>query len=218
MNKLLAILWVLSLGSATALAQTPPWNEVKGELKIALETKPDVRRGEAAFEECVGCHRKDASGRVSGAYPRLAGQHATVLMKQMADIRSGLRNNPKMKPFIDDDALTPHDLADIAYFLEALPITPNNGKGPGTGIARGKQLYDHDCVSCHGAKGEGNSAKYFPMVAAQQYNYVLREVNFIRNGYRGNSNPDMLAVIKTYSSSDLEAVSDYIASLAPPQK
>ena len=217
-KKMLATVLALSLGSATVLAQTPPWNEIKGELKIALEATPDVKRGEASFEQCVGCHRKDAAGRVSGAYPRLSGQHTTVLMKQMADIRSRHRNNPKMEPFIDDHVLTANDIADVAYYLAALPISSNNGKGPGTGIVHGKQLYDKDCAECHSAKGEGNAPKYFPMVAAQHYKYLLREVNYIRDGDRHNSNPDMVTVIKAYTNTELEQVSDYMASLPPPQK
>lgn len=71
-------------------------------------------RGEALFEPCIGCHRKDASGRTSGAYPRLAGQHASVLIKQMLDFRGGQRDNPKMEPFISDHAGTPHQMADLA--------------------------------------------------------------------------------------------------------
>jgi cytochrome c553 len=123
-----------------------------------------------------------------------------------------------MEPFIDDHVLTPYDIADVAYYLTALPIGPNNGKGPGTGMVRGKQLYDKDCADCHGAKGEGDAVKYFPMVAAQHYKYLLREVNFIRDGDRRNSNPDMVNAIKPYTSSDLEAVSDYMAALPSPKK
>ena len=141
MNKWLKVLVCLSLWPALAGAQTPAWNEIKGELKIALETKGDPKRGEAAFEQCQGCHRKDASGRVSGAYPRLSGQHASVLMKQIADIRMGRRNNPKMEPFIDDHVLTPFEISDLAVYLQALPISAENGKGPSMGLARGKQLY-----------------------------------------------------------------------------
>jgi cytochrome c553 len=201
-----------------ALAQNPGWNEIKGELKTALETKGDPARGEAAFEPCQGCHRKDASGRTSGAYPRLSGQHSTVLMKQIADIRAGRRNNPKMEPFIGDHALTPFEIADIAVYLKALPIAADNGKGPGTGVATGRKLYDKDCAECHGTKGEGNSEKFYPMVAAQHYRYLLREIQFIRDGDRRNSNPDMVKVIKPYSTADLEALADYMAQLAPPQK
>jgi cytochrome c553 len=56
------------------------------------------------------------------------------------------------------------------------------------------------------------------MVAAQHYKYLLREVTFIRDGDRRNSNPDMVKVIKPYISGDLEAVADYMASLAAPLK
>jgi cytochrome c553 len=155
---------------------------------------------------------------VSGAYPRLSGQHATVLMKQIVDIRAGRRVNEKMEPFIEDHALTPYEIADLAAWLQGLPISPNNGKGPGTALARGQQLYEKDCAECHGAKGEGRAAKFYPMVAAQHYRYLLRETQFIRDGDRRNSNPDMVSVIKGYGTVDLEAVSDYMSQLPPPAK
>jgi cytochrome c553 len=208
----------LSLWSAAASAQTPAWNDLQGELKAALQAKADPARGEGAFEPCQGCHRKDASGRMSGAYPRLSGQHATVLMKQIVDIRTGRRANPKMEPFLDEHVLTPFQIADLAYYLQALPIAAANGKGPGTGLVKGRQLYEKDCAECHGAQGEGSAAKFYPMVAAQHYRYLLREVQLIRDGDRRNANPDMVKVIKGYSTGDLEAVSDYMAQFAPPKK
>lgn len=220
MKKILTAIAIGAFLAATANAQTPApvWNEIKGELKIAMEAKGDLTRGQAAFEQCVGCHRQDASGRLSGAYPRLSGQHATVLMKQIADIRSGRRSNPKMEPFVDDHVLDTFQIADVALYLSQLPIDKPNGKGPGTTVAAGKALYDKDCADCHGAKGEGNAAKFYPMVAAQHYKYLLREGYFIRDGDRRNSNPDMVAVIKAYKPSDLEAVADYMASLPAPKK
>ncbi|MDD5334255.1 MAG: c-type cytochrome [Rhodoferax sp.] len=218
MKKFLTMLMLAALVCAGATAQVPAWNEIKGELKTALQANADMARGAAAFEPCQGCHRKDGSGRVSGAYPRLSGQHATVLMKQMADIRSGRRSNPKMEPFIDDHVLTPFEIADIAVYLQGLPIAAENGKGPGLGLAKGKQLYERDCAGCHGGQGEGDAAKFYPMVAAQHYRYLLREVQLIRDGDRRNANPDMVRVIKPYSSGELEAVADYMAAFAPPKK
>jgi cytochrome c553 len=212
------MLMMVALWPAFLAAQTPAWNEIKGELKAVLEAKGDAVRGEAAFEPCQGCHRKDGSGRVSGAYPRLSGQHALVLMKQITDIRSGWRSIPKMEPFIDDHVLTPFEIADISVYLQALPISTENGKGPGTALVKGKQLYDRDCAACHGASGEGSAVKFYPMVAAQHYRYLLREVQLIRDGDRRNANPDMVKVIKPYSMGDLEAVSDYMAAFAPPKK
>jgi cytochrome c553 len=218
MKRLITTIALVALATSLTWAQQDSWFDIQGELKQALEAKGDPLRGKAAFGPCEGCHRPDASGRVSGAYPRLSGQHANVLMKQIADIRAGRRANPKMEPFIDDHVLTPFDIADISVFLQALPIASNNGKGPGTGVEAGKQLYDKDCAACHGKKGEGYASKFYPMVAAQHYKYLLREVKFIRDGDRRNSNPDMVEVIKPYSTAQLEAVSDYMAQLAPPSK
>ncbi|MCX7240834.1 MAG: c-type cytochrome [Burkholderiales bacterium] len=214
MNKFLASLSLVLL-PAFALAQTAAWNDIKGELKEALEAKGDPARGKAAFVPCEGCHRADAAGRPSGAYPRLSGQHMRVLVKQITDIRAGRRSVSKMEPFIDDHVLTPFDIADIAVYVHSLPVPNTNAKGPGTTLVRGKQLYDKDCATCHGAKGEGDAAKFYPMVAAQHYRYLLREVTFIRDGDRRNSNPDMVKAIVGYNAADLEAVSDFMAQLAP---
>lgn len=223
MDTVVKAFFVVAVGCFGAQAQAqapagadPVWNEIKGEKLLALRLKGDPRRGAEAFEICQGCHKSGATGSVSGAYPRLAGQHATVLIEQIADIRSGKRSNPKMKAFAHEQVVSPQEIADIASYLEALPIPPTLGKGPGTRLVRGRELYSRDCAVCHGEKGEGNAAKFFPLVAAQHYKYLLREVQFIRDGERGNANPDMVKVVKPYSDADLEAVADYMAELAPP--
>jgi cytochrome c553 len=226
-NKLFPALIFLSLSPVLSSAETPAggsesslpvWNEMRGEKLIALQARGDALRGEISFEPCQGCHRKDASGRTSGSYPRLAGQHGTVLIKQMTDIRAGRRNNPKMEPFIGDHVLTPIEIADIATYVSGLPIPAEIGQGPGTGRERGKELFGKDCAVCHGDKGEGKAEKFYPMVAAQHYRYLLREVQFIRDGDRRNANPDMVKVIAHYSEADLDAIADFMAQLPAPKK
>jgi cytochrome c553 len=54
------------------------------------------------------------------------------------------------------------------------------------------------------------------MLAAQHYTYLLRELGLIRDGGRGNSNPGMRALVKTYAEADLQAVADYIAQMPRP--
>lgn len=210
---LLLIFWS---GRLLALDAAPVWNEIKGEKLLALKLKGDAARGAEAFVTCQGCHRRGATGSASGLYPRLAGQHATVLIEQMTDIRSGKRRNPKMEPFSDEHVITPQEIADIAVYLQGLQLPPNLGKGPGTALGRGKDIYSRDCANCHGERGEGNGVKFYPMVAGQHYVYLLREARFIRDGERGNANPDMVRVIKRYSDDDLEAVSDYMSRLNNP--
>jgi cytochrome c553 len=218
-NKHLATIFVTLLWPLLTAAQMPlAWNDIKGEELLALQAKGDPVRGEVAFVPCQGCHRKDASGRTSGAYPRLSGQHATVIIKQITDIRAGRRYNPKMEPYISDHGMTPTEIADIAVYLQGLPMSTENGKGPGTGVAAGKKIYDTECSDCHGDKGEGDAPKFYPMVAAQHYRYLLRELKFIRDGDRRNANPDMVKRIKPYSDEALETMADYMAQLPPPKK
>lgn len=213
-----ATLLVMIVSPGVSLAENSAWNEIKGELKMALGTKGDPVRGQALFEPCIGCHRYDGSGRTSGAYPRLSGQHISVLIKQVADIRSGKRSNPKMELFADEHVLNAYEIADIAVYLNGLPISDGNGKGPGKEIAKGEEIYSKNCVKCHGEEGEGNDEKFYPMVAAQHYKYLLRELKLIRDGDRKNANPDMVKVVKAYSDRELAAVADYMSNFAPPKK
>jgi cytochrome c553 len=200
-----------------AAAPAPIWNELKGEELQALKLTGDVSRGAEAFQVCQGCHKHDGTGSSSGAYPRLAGQHATVLIKQITDIRAGRRVNIKMAPYADEHVLTVQEIADIASYLAQLPIRKQNwGQGPGTALARGQALYAKDCAACHGERGQGHAEKFMPLLMGQHYAYVLREVEFIQGATRGNANPEMVKVIKPYSVADLEAVADYISRMPIP--
>jgi cytochrome c553 len=200
------------LGCSPAMAE-PQWNKPYPELTEALRLKGDRARGEDAFVICQGCHRVGALGRADGSYPRLAGQHVTVLIKQIADVRSGRRSNPKMRPFADHQAISIQEIADIAAYLSTLPVPPDNGHGRGNELGRGERLYVMTCASCHGPRGEGDPQRYYPRVSGQHYRYLLREGILIRDGARKNANPDMVKAIRQYSDEDIAAVSDYISRL-----
>ena len=206
-----------ALLAPVAHAQTSAAADSDAQLRTLLAAPGDPARGKAAFATCEGCHRKNASGRSDGTIPRLTGQHASVIVKQVLDIRAGRRSNPSMQPFVVDPAFTMTHLVDIAAYLQALPFEGSIGKGPGTDLARGKELYERDCAACHGASGQGDAAKFYPMVSAQHYRYLLREVIAIRDGSRGNSNAEMVKVVKPYTPAEIEAVSDYMSQMAPPK-
>lgn len=190
------------------------WNKMTPERAEALRMKPDVERGKDAFRGCRGCHKPDGFGRVDGIYPRLTGQYASVIIKQLTDIRAGLRINPKMEPFISQDAITVEEIADIAAFLSNATTVKENGKGPGDQVRLGETLYTQKgCVKCHGSRGEGDGEKLYPALAAQHYSYLLREMELIKVMARGNSHPDMVAALKETSTADMEAMADYLARL-----
>jgi len=193
------------------------WNAQEGEKVEALHLKGNVENGEEAYEVCSACHLPSGSGRPDGTFPQLAGQHSTVIIKQIADIREGLRDNPIMYPFAKTltDA---QELADVAAYIQTLPIPRDNGRGPGTDLERGKELYEKNCVRCHGKYGEGNEEKFYPVLAGQHYKYMLRQIKNIRDGKRRNANPDMVKVVKNFSDEDLSAVVDYMSRLEWPER
>lgn len=208
----------MSAWLALLLAATTPTRAADAlpDLMPALQLAGDAAAGQKAFEACIRCHRRDASGRQNGTVPRLSGQHAQVIVKQVADIRSGLRANPAMKPFADAHSLTPQGLADIAAHLQALPMAGAIGKGQARAVERGQTLYTRDCVACHGARGEGRADAFVPMLAGQHHGYLVNELGLIRDGGRGNSNPAMVQVVKAMDAADFEALADYIAQLPLP--
>lgn len=192
------------------------WNAQAGEKMEALKKKGSVKDGEEVFEICSACHLPSGAGRPDGTFPQLAGQHATVIIKQIADIRAKLRDNPIMYPFAT--TLTdPQQLADVSAYIQALPIPHDNGKGPGTDLETGKKLFERDCQKCHGANGEGDAAKFFPVLAGQHYKYMLRQATEIRDGKRRNANPDMVKIIKTYDDKQIDSIVDYMSRLKMPE-
>jgi cytochrome c553 len=189
------------------------WNQMRGEKLIALSQQGDPLRGEIAYEVCQGCHEADARGEIDGSYPRLAGQHATVLIKQLTDVRAGVRDNQKMYPYANEHVITPQEIADIAIYLQGLSAPDEIGLGPGERLQRGEELYDDHCKECHGRYGEGDADDFYPGVGGQHYAYLLREARMIRDGRRRNAHPDMVEAIDAYSEDDLAAVADYMSRL-----
>jgi cytochrome c553 len=214
----LALAMVLAGPSATVVAQVTVFLPTDGDIKATLALPGDVPRGKEAYAECQTCHRTDASGRSSFNIPRLSGQHASVLIKQLMDIRSGLRVNEDMREYMHDSDLTLQDFADMAAYLQSLPVVGRIGQGPPELVPRGQALYASDCSACHGEHGEGRPELFFPMLASQHYGYLVREIDLILSGERGNSNPAMPPILKDYSTDDKRAVAAYLAQLPAPGK
>jgi cytochrome c553 len=232
MKKLLLLAFAAALIPTTAALAGPPapkkegiegkdykWNAQEGEKIEALQKKGDAKAGKEGYEICGACHLPNGAGRPDGTFPQLAGQHTTVLIKQMADIREGLRDNPTMYPFAKEltDA---QELANVSAYIEKLCIPVDHGmyEGPDAvkQVAAGKDLYEKQCKECHGANGEGLKEKFYPVIAGQHYKYLLRQMTDIRDGKRRNANPDMVKIIKPYTNEQLVAISAYQSSLVMP--
>jgi len=231
MKKLVLALSLVLQAAAPAHAAPPPvrpegvpvkdypWQALPGETNEALERKGDSKRGERLYALCRSCHLASAGRTPDGSIPRLAGQHSSVLIKQMADIRSGVRHNSTMYPFAAVLA-DPQDLADLAAYLEGLCIQGDHGHYDAADaehqVTVGRALYDKACRACHGPSGEGSRHKGYPMLAGQHHSYLLRQMTEIRDGRRPGANRDMVRIIGSYSDDELLAVAAYQSSLVLP--
>ncbi len=199
--------------SADELAQ-----KARREVERALTLEPDLARGLALFRECASCHTPEGSGLPGGTVPQIAGQHRSVVIKQLADIRAGNRQAVLMVPYSAPEIIGgAQGIADVAGYIDSLEIHVDTDKGEGKDLVHGQALYEKHCVSCHGPEGEGDAGRYIPRIQSQHYNYMVRQFESIRDGRRKNANPEMVAQIQGFSERDVSAVLDYVSRLEPPE-
>ena len=67
------------------------------------------------------------------------------------------------------------------------------------------------CISCHGAKGEGNAAAGFPRLAGVSAPYLSAQLTAFADGTR--QNPIMQPMAKLLSAHERDAVAQYFAGL-----
>ena len=182
----------------------------------ALKLKGNPQKGKIIFQLCANCHLDNGWGKKNGSFPVIAGQHTSVIIKQLKDIQARNRINPTMYPFATPQSIGgAQAIADVAAWISQLPANPSPGKGSGDSktLKQGKKLYHSLCAKCHGKQGEGNFKKHYPKLSGQHYHYLLRQLQWLKDGYRKNGNRKMIAYISNLSRSDLQAVADYISRL-----
>ncbi len=209
-------LWSLVTLAPPASAESPA-EVAQREYDEVMALEPDIDNGRRVYMLCAVCHLPEGWGTQDGAYPQIAGQQRTVIIKQLADFRAGNRDNPLMYPFSVPGILGgPQEIADVAAYVAQLPMTAHNGVGPGTDLALGEQLYEENCVDCHGSAGEGDRQKHIPEIAGQHFNYLFRQFENIRTGRRKNSDSEMVKQIQGFLPAQQAAVLDYTSRLRPP--
>ena len=200
---------------AMGLGMTKKPDEVNQEMKRALQVAPNIDNGKKIYSICAVCHEPEGWGDKQGYYPQIAGQLRGVIVKQMADIRAGNRDNPTMLPFTSRNILSIQDIADVAAYLEQIPMNPHNGIGPGDNLKHGEKLYRKYCTDCHGTQGEGNIEDNMPLIQGQHYAYLMRQFEWIRTNKRRNADREMVEQIEGFSESDISAIMDYVSRMRP---
>ncbi|MGI9590538.1 MAG: c-type cytochrome, partial [Myxococcota bacterium] len=202
--------------AAVAVKAGPTEGELQAratrELEAALDLTANVDQGLEIYRGCAACHSPEGWGLSNGLVPQIAGQHRKVVIKQLADIRAGNRDNVLMAPYSAVETIGgTQAVADVAGYIDTLEISVENGKGPGDDLELGKRSYEENCARCHGVQGEGDDDRYMPRIQAQHYQYMVRQFEWIRDGKRRNSNAEMVAQIANFDEREMRAVLDYVS-------
>lgn len=178
----------------------------------------DIEAGKAAAAVCAACHGADGNSAV-GSFPKLAGQGAKYLAKQMQDIKSGKRAVVEMTGLLD--GLSTQDMNNIAAFYQSQ--TMSGGQAKKELVEKGETLYRAGnpatnvaaCTACHGPTGAGIELAVFPALAGQHADYVAKQLKNFRSGERTNDGDTrvMRSVAARLSNKEIEALASYIAGL-----
>ncbi|MGO9802220.1 MAG: c-type cytochrome [Steroidobacteraceae bacterium] len=181
--------------------------------------------GEGKAALCSSCHGPQGNS-TNPEWPRLAGQSAVYIAEQLRLFRSGVRDNPIMKPLAA--TLSDQDINDLAVYYEAQ--TPTGLEADPSYWKAGEALYVSGdgvrnvpaCVACHGPVGRGNLAAGYPALRAQQSVYVVKQLDDYASGARypgphpeqaSRNGTMMLTLAKRLSPQEIRDVASYVQGM-----
>jgi cytochrome c553 len=187
-----------------------------GSATVALAAG-DPTAGKAKSNTCAACHNADGNS-ANAQYPKLAGQSADYLVKQLQEYKSGARVNAIMVGMVAP--LSPQDMEDLAAYFSSQQIArgaADPALAPvGEGIFRGGNLNSgvSACMACHGAAGAGNPAAKFPALAGQHADYIEAQLKAFRAMERANDAGQMMrGIAAKMTDPEIKAVASYIQGL-----
>jgi len=194
------------------LAEQPTYGELLGR------PAADPAAGAATYAICSACHGAQGEGNQVLNAPKIAGQEAWYMRRQIRLYQEGIRGSdprdifgmqmaPMARTLTTDKALT-----DVAAYIESLPAEP----APETLIGdpeRGRELYT-TCSVCHGRDGQGSWSTNAPRLAGMSDWYLLRQLQYFDQGIRGSHASDLYGkqmAMMAASLRDDQAMQDLVA-------
>ncbi len=186
---------------------------------LVLTSSTLAAQSPTAVTICLTCHgaAADAMSATPGApaIPRLEGQQAEYLAKQLREFKAGKRKNDLMKPVLA--TLGRRQVAELAAHFARQPLD----RGPAvdaTAAERGRVLYEQGntstgvpaCVGCHQADGAG--APRYPRLAGQRPAYVVQQLTNFKQGARTNDRAHVMrSIAANLTDDEMRAVAAYLA-------
>ena len=183
-------------------------------------TKPgDAAAGEGKAAVCGACHGMDGNS-ADAQYPKLAGQSEQYIARQLADFKSGQRQNP----IIMDMAmpLSSQDMHDLGAFYASKAPLP--GVADQALVEHGQTLFRQGdasrdipaCMACHSIDGRGNPGAMYPQLTSQHAQYIETTLKAWHDGttWDNDAHAQIMPVIaKQLDADDIAALASYIEGL-----
>lgn len=176
-----------------------------------------------AQELCGLCHGLNGISPMP-RFPKLAGQDAAYIEKQLRDFRARLRTNEGGQMEVIANEIREEQIGEVArYFADQPAPEPHEREGPMPGDARAMELYTAGdaklgipaCASCHGkisgdAQGQSVLA---PHLTAQHESYLAKQLADFRSGARTNDiDATMQGIARRLGDDEIAALASYLAA------
>jgi cytochrome c oxidase subunit 2 len=165
-----------------------------------LSARPagNVAAGQALYAVCAACHGPAGEGNLALNAPRLSGQGAWYLERQLRLFKQGARGThekdvfgkmmaPMAATLADDTAM-----ADVVAYIASLPDVKLAPTIQGD-VDTGRRRYA-TCAACHGADARGIAATNAPRLQGMSDWYMARQLKNFRDGVRGTHPQDLYGV------------------------
>ncbi|HOP91295.1 MAG TPA: c-type cytochrome [Ottowia sp.] len=180
---------------------------------VAHAQADEARAKKIIGGSCFLCHGAEGES-ASEVFPRLAGQNAEYIAKQLENFKSGKRKSSAMAPMVAE--LSPDDMAALGRFYGSRPPHKEAPKDAPL-AAVGQYIYSQGnrfsgvpaCASCHGPDGAGSNA--LPRLAGQHAAYLDNQLKQFNKRERNNDNAVMHTVVEKMTPLEMAAVSEYLS-------
>lgn len=162
---------------------------------------------------CFLCHGAEGESS-SEVFPRLAGQHAEYIAKQLENFKTGKRASTAMADM--SARLKPDEMLALGKYFESKSVPAEPVKDAAL-AAVGSYVFHVGnkfsgvpaCASCHGKDALGTSA--LPRLAGQYASYTEQQLKSFGKRERTNDNAIMHSVAEKMTPLEMAAVAEYLS-------
>jgi len=186
----------------------------------------DAEAGSVKSALCQGCHGGTGNSE-DATFPRLAGQYASYIAKQINDFQHGVRANNETMAGMAATVASRQDAFDIGSYFQSQKMVDKPLVDVDKDLAaRGERIFYNGipeknlyaCVNCHGERGKGKGPVIsdFPIIGGQHRDYVIKELKDLRAGTRANDPAGMMQnIAKKLNDAEIKELANYLSAQLP---